>query len=446
MTDTAYPVPSPLLHRLIAAGHLRYWLIASWALPLWAVTSAPLAMGWFAIATLSGVARTIIETRVHMTDSRLHARLKLIIATGSCVAWAAAPLMAALVGHAYGLTVAATLLATGYMLVFTQMRAEPREALIVSMPYTAVAAYLIAGLWGTPAFWVSLAIVPVLGLSLLIKVVVTEIKDAQLEAVNLAQAGLILDLEAARDRADAANDAKSNFLGVVSHELRTPMNGVLGAAQILQMSGLDDRQSEMVGIIRNSGDTLLGLLNDILDMTKIEAGKMDLSPRSVATDALMQQMVGPFRAQAEARGLAFALHSQGDLPPTLHLDPLRLCQITHNLLGNAIKFTEQGTITLDILATDLGDDRTRLRIAVSDSGIGIAADDVERLFQPFAQVDDSSTRRFGGTGLGLSICHRLAQLMGGDITVRSTPGQGSTFTFDAAFEREPAGAAAAIAA
>ena len=202
----------------------------------------------------------------------------------------------------------------------------------------------------------------------------------------------------------------------------------------------------MVGIIRNSGDTLLGLLNDILDMTKIEAGKMDLSPRSVATDALMQQMVGPFRAQAEARGLAFALHSQGDLPPTLHLDPLRLCQITHNLLGNAIKFTEQGTITLDILATDLGDDRTRLRIAVSDSGIGIAADDVERLFQPFAQVDDSSTRRFGGTGLGLSICHRLAQLMGGDITVRSTPGQGSTFTFDAAFEREPAGAAAAIAA
>jgi len=253
MTDTAYPVPSPLLHRLIAAGHLRYWLIASWALPLWAVTSAPLAMGWFAIATLSGVARTIIETRVHMTDSRLHARLKLIIATGSCVAWAAAPLMAALVGHAYGLTVAATLLATGYMLVFTQMRAEPREALIVSMPYTAVAAYLIAGLWGTPAFWVSLAIVPVLGLSLLIKVVVTEIKDAQLEAVNLAQAGLILDLEAARDRADAANDAKSNFLGVVSHELRTPMTSIRSFSEILRDGGdmTPEQRSRFSGVIHD---------------------------------------------------------------------------------------------------------------------------------------------------------------------------------------------------
>ena len=436
----------PLLHRLIAAGHLRYWLIASWALPLWAVTSWRVALIWYVVTTLSGIARTIVETRVNLHDAPLHARLKLITATLSCIAWAAAPLVAALEGSIYGLAVAVTLLFAGYTLVFTQMRAAPHEALIVSLPYTAVATFLVAGLWGTHAFWIGLSIIPVIALALMIKVVITQMKDAQLEAVNLAQAGLIEDLAAARDHADAANAAKSNFLGVVSHELRTPMNGVLGAAQILQMSGLNDKQSEMVGIIRNSGETLMGLLNDILDMTKIEAGRMELRPQAVATKALIEKMVGPFKAQAEARGLQFVITTRGDLPENLVVDPLRLCQITHNLLGNAVKFTEQGTVSLTVAGTDSGNGQTRLQIAVSDSGIGIAEDDLERLFRPFAQVDDSSTRRFSGTGLGLSICHRLAELMGGSITVQSVPGEGSTFIFNAAFERDLTLTAAVIAA
>jgi two-component system, sensor histidine kinase len=446
MPDTASPVPPPLLHRLIAAGHLRYWLIASWALPLSAVTSWRIALAWYLVATLSGIARTIVETRVNLQDARLHARLKLVTATLSCIAWAAAPLIAALHGGAYGVTVAVALLFAGYVLVFTQMRAAPHEALLVSLPYTAVTAYLLAALWGTSAFLLGLSIVPVIGLALMIKVAVTQMKDAELEAINAAQAVLITDLAAARDRADAANAAKSNFLGVVSHELRTPMNGVLGAAQILQMSGLNDKQTEMVGIIRNSGDSLMGLLNDILDMTKIEAEQMELRLQTFPTQDLIQQMIGPFGAQAEARGLAFALDTAGDLPSHLVVDPLRLCQITHNLLGNAIKFTERGTVSLTVTARDAGGGRSRLQVAVSDSGIGIRPDDLQRLFQPFAQVDDSSTRRFGGTGLGLSICHRLARLMGGDITVRSIPGEGSVFTFDACFDRDAVRSEGALAA
>jgi len=438
--------PPPLLHRLIAAGHLRYWLISSWALVLAAVTSWQLALAWFVVATLSGVARTIVETRIRLTNAGQHARLKLLTATASCIAWAAAPLLAATTGGALGFTVATALLICGYTLVFTQMRAEPREALIVSLPYTAVVAGLVAGLWGTSAFWVAATLIPVVSLALVIKVVITQIKDRELAAINAAQARLIDELAEARDRANAASTAKSNFLGVVSHELRTPMNGVLGAAQILQMSGLSDKQSEMVNIIRSSGDSLMGLLNDILDMTKIEAGKMELRPQAVATKALIEKMVGPFKAQAEARGLQFVITTRGDLPENLVVDPLRLCQITHNLLGNAVKFTEQGTVSLTVAGTDSRNGQTRLQIAVSDSGIGIAEDDLERLFRPFAQVDDSSTRRFSGTGLGLSICLRLAELMGGAITVQSVPGHGSTFTFCATFEREPILTGAVIAA
>jgi signal transduction histidine kinase len=148
----------------------------------------------------------------------------------------------------------------------------------------------------------------------------------------------------------------------------------------------------------------------------------------------MTRLTGPFKAQAEARGLTFATEIRGDLPPVLKMDPLRLAQVTHNLLANAIKFTPQGEVRLFVESEPRADGRIALAISVVDSGIGIAADDLSRLFQPFSQVDGSSTRRFGGTGLGLSICQRLAVLMDGEITVTSIPDQGSTFTLHATFD------------
>ncbi|WP_428153190.1 sensor histidine kinase [Brevundimonas sp.] len=422
------------LQHLIEAGHMRYWIIASWALALFTVTDLATAAIWFGVATSGGLLRTFVERGLVMSNASIHGRIKLVAATVSCFAWAGAPLLAFLHGGTYGVLLGVALLIAGYVLVFTQMRAAPREALIVSAPYSIVVAILFASLWGTPGFWVVLSMVPVLALALVIKVAITQMKDGDLEAVNRRQAELIAELETARDRADAASAAKSNFLGVISHELRTPMNGVLGAAQLLQMSELSDRQKEFVGVIRNSGEGLMVLLNDILDITKIESGKMELDIADIETDTLMARLTGPFRAQAEARGLTFATEIRGDLPPVLKMDPLRLAQVTHNLLANAIKFTPQGEVRLVVESEPRTEGRIALRLSVSDSGIGIAADDLSRLFQPFSQVDGSSTRKFGGTGLGLSICQRLALLMDGEITVASIPGQGSTFTLHATFE------------
>ena len=415
------------LQRLIAAGNLRYWIIVSWALALATTAPPATALGWMIVALASGLARTVVETRITLSDPVRHARLKLFTAFVSCAAWAAAPVIAFTHGDLLGEALAVGLLVAGYTLVFTQMRAAPKEALIVSAPYSAVTALLIASQWGAQAFWVLAAIVPVMGLSLLIKVVVTQMKDDELTAVNARQASLIAELQAARDRADAASAAKSNFLGVISHELRTPMNGVLGAAQLLEFTELKERQKEYVGVIRASGDGLMVLLNDILDLTKIEAGRMDLAPADVDMSDLTPRLIGPFKAQAEAKGLAFETTVAGELPDRLRLDPLRLAQIAHNLLGNAIKFIPQGVVRFSLTGERLSDNRARLTLAVADSGIGIAAADVERLFQPFTQVDGSSTRRFGGTGLGLSICQRFAGMMGGEITVTSKPDQGPVF-------------------
>lgn len=420
MTDPL-PTARPALHRLIMAGHLRYWLIASWGLAILTVIPPLMAGAWFIVTLTTGLARTFVETRLTLSNPGHLRRIRLAAATLSCVAWAAAPMLAILHGGAPGLVLAIALLMAGYVLVFTQMRAAPDEALIVSAPYTVVTAAIFVAAWHSPFFWPMVALLPVLALALLIKVVITQIKDAELAEVNRRQGELIVQLE-------DASAAKSRFLAVISHELRTPMNGVLGAAHLLQASALDERQSEFARVIQSSGQDLMVLLNDLLDISKMEAGKLELTPQTVDTASLERQLVGPFRAQAEARGLEFSSHFVGDLPARLVLDPLRLAQIVHNLLSNAIKFTASGGVALTLEGEPAGEDETLLTVHVRDSGIGITAEDQTKLFEPFSQVDDSSTRRFGGTGLGLSICRKLAEMMDGSIIVTSIAGEGSTFS------------------
>jgi CheY-like chemotaxis protein/anti-sigma regulatory factor (Ser/Thr protein kinase) len=206
------------------------------------------------------------------------------------------------------------------------------------------------------------------------------------------------------------------------------MNGVLGAAQLLGATRLEPTQREYLSIIRNSGDNLLSLLNDILDMTKIEAGKMTFEMVDVVVDDLHKRVMGPFQAQAEAKGLTFTSEFVGEVPAVVRGDPLRVCQVLHNLLSNAVKFTDSGEVAYTVRGERTGERSVRFEFSVRDSGSGIAPDDLERLFQPFTQVDASSTRRFGGTGLGLTIARRMANIMGGDITVESTLGEGSLFT------------------
>lgn len=417
------------LRVILQTQYLRYLIIASWALGLLATVGPIEAAVWFGGTVAAGALRGQVEKQVSERVGTGWGLVFPVVATATTGAWAVAPLLAWFSGHPFGHTLAMALLISGYVLVFAQLRSSPRQALVISSPYGVAALIILGSLWGTSLFWSFLAVVPLTAAGMFVLVTMTLLREARITAFQEHQAHLIEELEAARDKANAASDAKSNFLGVISHELRTPMNGVLGAAQLLGSTRLETSQREYLSIIRNSGDNLLSLLNDILDMTKIEAGRMTFEVVDIVSDDLQRRAAGPFQAQAEAKGLTFVSRYEGEIPAIVRGDPLRVCQVLHNLLSNAVKFTDVGEIAYVVKGTRLADDRVRFDFSVTDSGAGIAPDDLERLFQPFTQVDASSTRRFGGTGLGLTIARRMANIMHGDIQVESTPGKGSTFTF-----------------
>lgn len=234
-------------------------------------------------------------------------------------------------------------------------------------------------------------------------------------------------LRAAKDSAEAANSAKTEFLANVSHELRTPLTAVLGYADLLlEDPRLPTDLSAGVETIRRSGKHLLGLINDLLDISKIESGHMTFERLACSPGALVREVEALMRERATSRGLALSVEFCAPLPSAVHTDPTRVRQILINLVGNAIKFTHSGAVLVRVTLTDALP-RPLLSISVRDSGIGIDPEGLERLFKPFSQADTSTSRRFGGTGLGLAISRRLARLLGGDISVTSTPGRGSTF-------------------
>ena len=246
------------------------------------------------------------------------------------------------------------------------------------------------------------------------------------------------ELEETRKAAESANRAKGEFLSNMSHEIRTPMNAVLGLAQVLEKGALSPDQREMVQQIRSAGHSLLGILNDILDFSKIEAGQLRIETHPFALPALLKQLDNLLGCTARGKGLTLRIAAPSEVTGSLLGDDLRLGQILINLVGNAIKFTEQGEVEISVVPVELTGATTRLRFKVRDTGVGIAPEILTTLFQPFTQADDSITRRFGGTGLGLSICKRLVELMGGSIGVESREGVGSCFWFDIPFERTAA--------
>jgi signal transduction histidine kinase/DNA-binding response OmpR family regulator len=242
---------------------------------------------------------------------------------------------------------------------------------------------------------------------------------AALESANHA-------LEASNQLAESANCAKSEFLANMSHEIRTPMTAILGYADLMLDENVGRTAREHVAVIKRNGEHLLGLISDILDLSKIETGKLQVEPIRCSPVQLVAEVVSLMRAQAAAKQLKLKTELAGPLPETVLTDPLRLRQVLVNLVGNAIKFTDQGEVRL---AVRLNADRGCLSLCfdVTDTGIGMNEEQVGKLFKPFSQVDSSSTRKFSGTGLGLCISKHLAEALGGDIEVRSNPGKGSTF-------------------
>jgi len=234
----------------------------------------------------------------------------------------------------------------------------------------------------------------------------------------------------AQERAEAASKAKSAFLAVMSHELRTPLNGMLGLAQALRAGQLSHEQREQVDLIMDSGDTLLVLLNDILDLSKIEAGKLEIAPTVGDIVQTCARLVGGYQPTAREKGVGLTFKLESEAPGPLMFDGVRVRQCLTNLVSNALKFTTHGKVEVALACYPDDNGRVRVRLRVSDSGIGMNEATVGKLFRPFTQADASTTRNFGGTGLGLNITRRLVEMMRGEISVESEEGMGSVFTIE----------------
>ena len=258
-----------------------------------------------------------------------------------------------------------------------------------------------------------------------------------LVALSIYVLSLVKRMNDALARAEAANQAKRRFISVVSHEMRTPLNAIIGMSDLLRDTSLTREQADMLQTLRGSGKLMLGLVEDVLDFSKIEAGKLALDQTDFDLHALVNSTCRIIATQAAAKNVEFVISIMPEVPPAVRGDPHYLRQILINLAGNAVKFTEQGSVTVHVSAHEETDEKVRLKFSVRDTGIGITPEAQARIFESFAQGEQSTTRRFGGTGLGTTIAKQLVELMGGRIGLESAVGLGSTFWFEIDLDKQP---------
>ncbi len=339
---------------MVVTQNTRYWLVMGWAFALTYGAGWRAMMFWTPAAIITSLIRGELEQRLAKGGAARPGLMLSITATVNSLLWCLPPWMIWQAGKPGCAVITIAMLLAGYIFVFTQFGHRLRRSAIVSTPYTLVAIACALSMPTPQAFW-PLALAGLIVCSALAaNVLFTRVYRVQIARYETRQTALIKALEEARDSANAANAAKSAFLATVSHELRTPMNGVLGAAQLLDAASLTKAQKRYVEMIRSSGDTLLGLLNDILDFAKIEAGRLEVEAVAFDLPELVGQVTAVWSAKARSKGLDCVVDIDADAPVSIIGDPTRLSQIVHNLLSNAVKFTDAGRITLSLHAEPHG--------------------------------------------------------------------------------------------
>ncbi len=411
----------------------RYIIISSWGLLLATLIQPVTALVWFVLAMAAGAARSWVESlmasgALPFGDS-VKKRGYAVVALTAIAIMAAAPVLAFRSGHAAGPTAALFLIVIGYFIAFAQFRSSPANALIVTSPFAVAFFACMAMAWGGDLFMPLLACAPILMTAVAYVLIFSYRTQTDQEAAARERQKLITELSAARIAAERASEAKSMFLANMSHEIRTPMNGVLGMAELLAATRLNSRQRIFAETIHKSGAALLTIINDILDFSKIEAGKLELETSPFDLRASVEDVAALVASRAQEKRIEVIVRFQPGLPNVLIGDGGRIRQVVTNLVGNAVKFTETGYVLINVSGVVTGEEAA-VRVEVTDTGVGIPSEKLERVFDAFQQADTTTTRKFGGTGLGLSISSRLIEAMGGKIGVTSKTGEGSTFWFE----------------
>jgi signal transduction histidine kinase/ActR/RegA family two-component response regulator len=420
-------------------GAVAFSVVISYA--MWGLVSTAWVVGFLALRVGIAIARTL-ETRRFASDARRtqrtaywRPRFEAFIVLDD-LGWAVISVVfiPATRLHSLGAMLfagVACITAIGVFILISSFRTAVINFLVMLLPL------MVSAVWnGYDDAWVVVSSLCIYGVVLTQESWRSNERWTEMTRLRLESDSVAAEREEARLLAVDANHAKTRFLANMSHEIRTPMNGVLGMSELLQGTRLDADQARYVSALASAARSLHELLGDILDLAKIEEGKVDIERIDFEPARVLTDIVEVYRELAAARGTALVTHFNLHTVSQVRGDPMRFRQVVTNLLGNAIKFTDQGAITLSSQCIEgpAGDPRLWLRVQVLDSGVGIAPETLPQLFQRFTQADASTTRKFGGSGLGLVICKSLVELMGGTIHVDSQPGSGSCFWFDLPFD------------